>query len=253
MRIQPNKTLTPQYRFDLAPVYVSHVYQQVSQDLWVTGKSQSLGIKARFGRFRADAHQRAQEKTVRHEKLHRTTVVVHKPFYAADLLLDNIQVKGIRADFVEAASPGTLDEDGATLPKSSDLPTESKVWFNFFDFIDADRKPLDRDPRVEIIDVGDCPQIFFSKRVKARQTTANDDDDSSLGSGSDIRLEMESSKFGHEKSHICYLGAADGVGPTQIRVTKERIADLEAILDGPTEQTTGLEKVWRLAIAPICV
>jgi len=214
-------------------VYVSHVYQQVSQDLWAAGKSQSLGVKARFGHFQADAHQRAQEKAVRHEKLHRTSVVVHKTFYAADLLLSNIQVKGIRADFVETAeNAGTSAEDGNNASKASKHSKEKKVWFNFFDYIDADRKPFDRDPQVEIVDVGDCPQIFYSKRVKARQTTVQDDDNSSLGSGSDSRLDMESSKFGHEKSHICYLGAADGVEPTQIRITKERIAELEAPRNG---------------------
>lgn len=231
-----------QYRFDLAPLYVSHVYQQVSQDLWAAGMSQSLGVKARFGRFRADAHQRAQEKTVRHEILHRTNVVVHKPFYAADLLLSNIQVKACRADFNETTESEARGEDPTALPRASDLAKEHKVWFNFFDFIDADRKPMDRDPRIELVDIGDCPQVFFSKRVKARQTTAQDDDDSSLGSGSDSRLEMESSKFGHEKSHICYLGAADGVGPTQIRITKERIAEVEALLrrlnDNPEEHKT---------------
>ena len=219
------------------------MYQQVSQDLWAAGKSQSLGVKARFGRFRADAHQRAQEKTVRHEKLHRTAVVVHKAFYAADLLLSSIQLKGLRADFIETVSPGTPSEEGTTMPKASELSTETQIWFNFFDFIDAHRKPLDRDPRIEIVDVGDCPQIFFSKRVKARQTTANDDDDSSLGSGSDSRLEMESSKFGHEKSHICYLGAADGVGPTQIRITTERIAELETLLKRVTEYPDEHDKV----------
>ena len=231
-----------QYRFDLAPVYVSHVYQQVSQELWAAGKSQSLGVKARFGRFRADAHQRAQEKTVRHEKLRRTTVVVHKPFYAADLLLDGIQLKGIRADFLETALSARSGNEGS-LPKASELSREDIVWFNFFDYIDVDRKPLDQNPQVEIVDVGDCPQIFYSKRVKARQTMASDDDNSSLGSGSDSRAELESSKFGHEKSHICYLGAASGVGPTQLRITQDRVSELEARLTGTAGQVDDSMKV----------
>ena len=168
---------------------------------------------------------------MRHEKLHRTTVVVHKPFYAADLMLDDIEIKGIRADFAETSAWTDAPlEDGRRLPKASELPAGQAVWFNYFDFIDADRKPLDHDPRMEIVDIGDCPKIFFSKRVKARQTTAHDDEDSSLGSGSDSRADMESSKFGHEKSHICYLGAAPGVGPAQKEITQKRIAELEARL-----------------------
>ena len=238
-----------QYRFDLAPVYVSHVYQQISQDLWAAGKSQSLGVKARFGRFRADAHQRAQEKTVRHEKLRRTTVVVHKPFYAADLLLDGIQLKGIRADFLEMALSGRSANEGS-FPKASELSSENKVWFNFFDYIDADRKPLDRNPQVEIVDVGDCPQIFCSKRVKARQTLASDDDDSSMDSGDDSRLDFESSKFGHERSHICYLGAASGVGPTQLRITQERVSELEARLTGLSEHE---DELMKASPDPLCI
>ena len=205
----------------------------MSQDLWATGRSQSLGVKARFGRFRADAHQRAQEKTVRHEKLHRTTVVVHKPFYAADLLLDHIQVKGLRADFEETALSHS-EPIAEPYPRAAELPPEQKIWFNYFDFIDADRRPLDHDPRVDLVDMGDCPQIFFSKRVKARQTTVHDDATSSFGSESEV-IEMESSKFGHEKSHICYLGAAKGVGPTQMRITEERIKELEEKLHAMPE------------------
>jgi hypothetical protein len=244
-----------QYRFDLAPVYLSHMYQQISQNLWAAGKSQSLGIKARFGRFQADAHQRAQEKTVKHPILDRTTVVVHKPFYAADLILDDVRVVGIRADFVETRPnvspttpmPGSTIHDGspATVhPHASALPKNRKAWFSNFDYIDADRKPLDKDPVVEIVDIGECPMINFSKRVKARQVSSGDgestlDGDNDSGDG---RVDIESSKFGHEKSHICLLGAGEGVGPAQIRITKARIAELESRLDVIDEHITSKDK-----------
>jgi hypothetical protein len=163
------------------------------------------------------------------------------------LLLNDIVFKGVRADFTETSLPLEVEvEEEQALPKASELPGENKVWFNFFDFIDADRKPFDQDPRVEIVEIGDCPAIFFSKRVKARQSTPNDDDGSSLGSGSDSRLDIESSKFGHEKSHICYLGAAAGVGPTQIRITRQRIEELEARLRSIPQNCNGMEKVRRL-------
>ncbi|ORX40254.1 golgi-body localization protein domain-domain-containing protein [Kockovaella imperatae] len=236
---------TIKYRFDLAHVFVSHVYAQVVPELWAEGKHQALGVKARFGRFRADAHQRAQEKTVRHEKLHRTTVVVHKPFYAADLLLDDIELKGIRADFRVDGTSGTStpNPNSATAPRVTELGPEAKGWFNFFDFIDVDRKPFDRDPELEIVDIGDCPEIFFSKRVKARQTRPDDDqnenDSESVNSSQDSRLELESSKFGHERSHICYLGAAAAVGPTQVRITKARISELEDLREALTNEEIG--------------
>lgn len=192
---------------------------------------------------------------MRHEKLQKTTIVTHKPFYAADLLLDNIDVIGIRAEFTELShrisehvNPlGVFD-----FPHASQLPPELAKWYNLLDFIDADRKPLDRDPKVEIESFGDCQQVFFSKRVKARQTTPQDeeDDGSSLGSTEDSRYEMESSKFGHEKSHICYLGAAPGVGPTQVEITKKRLEELHdmrrSLLDAPTESNVTIPKENRM-------
>ncbi|KAK4684426.1 hypothetical protein P7C73_g5753, partial [Tremellales sp. Uapishka_1] len=231
---------TIKYRFDLAPIFVSHIYSQVSKELWAGGQSQSLGLKARFRRFRADAHQRAQEKTVRHEKLHRTTVVVHKPFYAADLMLEDIQVKGVCADFNETThsnSPTASPPNGGS--KASDLPKDTKAWYNFFDFIDADKKPFDRNPTLDVVNLGDCPEIFVTKRVKARQTSPSDDDDDGASttqsdSTCNMRLAVESSKFGHEKSHICYLGAAEGVGPTQMKITRQRIRELQGMIPSVT-------------------
>ena len=240
----------------MAQVYVSHVYSQVAPDLWAQGKSQSLGVKARFGRFRADLHQRAQEKTVRHEKLHRTSVVVHKPFYAADLLLEDSEVKGVQAVFRETAHAAKHSSNPAPTPadagRACNLSTDHRCWFNFFDYIDADRKPLDQDPEVEIVDIGDCPQIFFSKRVKARMISPDDDESASVNSSSDSRLEQESSKFGHERSHICYLGAASGVAPAQIKITKQRINELSAMADEIVGDAVSHYRVYWLRLLTSC-
>ena len=227
-----------QFRFDLAPVYVSHMYTPSVKELWQAGKSQSLGVKGRISKFKADAHMRIQEKTIRHEKLHSTKVIKHKAFYAADLLLGGIEVKGIRADFAETVRRHPQELPEAPNTKVDDLPPEKRAWYNSFDFIDADKRPFDPNPEVEIVDMMDCPQVFFSKRNKVRQTTPHDDEDREDGKsngrgskeaedGEDSRYNLESSKFGHEKSHICYLGAAKSVSQTQRAITKERIAKLE--------------------------
>ena len=175
---------------------------------------------------------------MRHEKLHRTTIVTHKPFYAADLLLENIEFKGVKAEFHETTESGraTPTSDNPETCRVCELKPDRRIWFNFFDYIDADRKPLDRDPELEIVDIGDCPQVFFSKRVKARQTTPNDDDTQSVTSSQDSRLELESTKFGHERSHVCYLGEASPVAPTQMRITRNRIKELEEMRDALSEE-----------------
>lgn len=202
------------------------MYSQVSKDHSTTGKSESLGIKARFGRFRADAHQRAQEKIERHEKLGRSTVVVHKPFYAGDILSDDLKVKGVRAHFVEGIKDDNTSPSDP-LPRASALPPETRHWYNYCDFIDVDRKPSDKNPRIELADFGDCPHLFYCKRVKARASTSHDDS----GSQASSSLGVESSKFGHEATHHCYLGMADCVRDAQRSITRKRINELQARLD----------------------
>ncbi|TYJ58899.1 hypothetical protein B9479_000331 [Cryptococcus floricola] len=223
---------TMKYRFDLRPVYISHMYFQVSKDHSATGKSESLGIKGRIGRIRADVHQRAQEKIERHEKLGRSTVVVHKPFYAVDILADDIKVKGLRAHFDEhVGGPGENDvEAGVLHPKASELPLGHREWYNYLDYIDADRKPIDKNPRIELVNFGECPHFFYCKRVKARTSTSGDD------SPSQATLGLETSKFGHEPTHPCYLGTAEGVREVQQSLTRQRINELrEKLSNYPLE------------------
>jgi hypothetical protein len=222
---------TIKYGCDLRPVFVSHMYAQVSEDLWSEGRAQYLGVKLRTRRMRIDAHQRMQEKRDWNEQLNRVKVITHKPFYAADLLLDDIQVVGIVADFDETyITPGSdkpppRGESDST--RASDLPKALRLWFNYFDFIDADRKPFDRNPRMEIVSLGDCPHVFVARRTKARPTTPNSDKEQGDS-------DLEATKFGQENTHVCQLGAARGTRHTQQQVAKARIKELQCILDEET-------------------
>lgn len=241
---------TIKYRIDLRIVYISHMYSQISRQLWDQGKSQSLGVKAKFGRFRGDMHQRAQEKVVRHNKLDRVKVVTHKPFYATDLILEDIEIKGIRAEFDEHPShhhhrshdggdQSSSDESSSieefNFPKAGEMESGDKAWFNLFDFVDADKRPMDPDPRIELVDFGDCPEIFFSMRTKVQPTTPGDDDSMRSDAGSDDGTErqhdLERSKFGDEPTHVCYLRTNKSVAPIQIKITRERIRELQHIID----------------------
>jgi hypothetical protein len=124
-----------------------------------------------MGRVRFDVHQRRQERIVRHEKLGRTQVLPHKPFYAVNLLVDEVKARLIQADFLDMEATNREEQEGtdseASMLFARDLPLDKRAWYNFFDFIDADRKPFDVNPRVLITDLADCPHIFWTKRVKA--------------------------------------------------------------------------------------
>lgn len=223
---------TIKFRCDLKPVYVSHMYGQKSRELWDQGRTQSLGIKARFGHFRADCHMRKQEKQEHHKKLKRDKVITHKAFCAADLILEDIEVKGIRAEFHELpkhlarrpsdessiASDESNSEDGSIkYVKASYLGPDEKAWFNLYDFIDADKRPFDHDPKIELLDIADCPEVFYSLRNKVRTTPLQKDEES----------ELEMSKFGDEKTHICYLGESKSVAKVQIKIIRRRIRELQ--------------------------
>ena len=223
---------TIKYGCDLRPVFCSHMYSQVSEEMYAEGRAEYLGVKMSTRRMRIDAHQRMQEKRDWNEQLNRVKVITHKPFYAADLLLDDIQVVGIVADFDEThMAPAGVESSSHTskLPHVSELPKELRLWFNYFDFIDADRKPFDRNPRIEIVSLGDCPHVFLARRIKARPTTPDPDYEQD---GSD----MEASKFGHENTHVCCLGEARGIGPVQTSIAQARIDELQDLLGNDPEQ-----------------
>lgn len=206
------------------------MYSQVTEELWSEGRAQYLGVKLATRRMRIDAHQRMQEKRDWNEQLNRVKVITHKPFYAVDVLLHDIQIVGIVADFDETRMAPAREKKAKqapttvrNLPKASELPKELRMWFNYFDFIDADRKPFDRDPRMEIVSLGDCPYVSLGRRTKARKTMPDLEEETDLG-------DMEASKFGHEHTHVCCLGADKGIGPVQQQVAQQRIDELADML-----------------------
>lgn len=223
---------TIKYRCELSPVYVSHVYGQKSRELWDQGRTQSVGIKARFGHFRGDVHQRKEEKQEHNERLKRDKIVSHKAFYAADLKLEDIEVKGIRAEFHELPSHlARRSSDDSSIPsdesadgnstidytRASLLGPAEKAWFNSYDFIDADKRPFDKDPKIELVNIADCPEVFFAIRKKVRTAPLQEGQTSELGM----------SKFGDEKTHVCYLGESKSVATVQIKITRRRIRELQ--------------------------
>jgi hypothetical protein len=175
-------------------------------------------------------------------------MITHKPFYAADLILEDIEVKGLRAEFHElpktvtrrssdtssssSSNASASDYEPSTHPKASQMPPADKAWFNFFDYVDADKRPFDHDPKVELVDFGDCPEVFFSMRKKVKPASPYDDDSVNSESGSvhgdlDERYDLERSKFGDEATHVCYLRENKSVAPVQIDITQKRIKEIE--------------------------
>ncbi len=230
----------------MAPIFLSHTYGQVTPELWAVGKTETLGMKLRVGHLRADAHQRLQEQPKVYARLNRKKIDTHKRFYAADIQVEDASVMGVRAIFdVQGSNQESAEEQATDLTyyHVSDLPPKLKSWYNFFDFIDADRKPFDHNPKVAFVDIGEIPLLYLAKRVMAQHSSAQEAAESSVIFSENGRPDIEWSKFGHEKSHICLLGTAEAVGPAQTKLVQQRIEVLEDKLADVPTFSEGYEQV----------
>ncbi len=169
-------------------------------------------MKAKIGRFQADLHQREQKKLSINKKLNRETIVAHKPFYAAEVLLNGVSVRALAAIFAQPSL--ALDGDGSESSTSteslglhvSELQSSDKVWYNFDDYVDTDTKPEDHDPRLEMHTIGYCPNFLFSRWVPAQRISTEAGDSHHGFKQSDV----EASRFGKEKTHKCLIGENAG-------------------------------------------
>lgn len=227
---------TIKYRFDIAPLFISHIYPQYDKDDWSRGQGTSLGIKARIGRFQADAHQREQQRVVKKARSEGDAeygVIKHKAMYAADVVLDNVRLRAVRTVFQEQDQDlcQMAQKDPAhdqPRQKASELGAEERSWFAFDDYVDTDTRPTDQDPRMEIYDIGDCPKFHYSKWTLAHRSPHNMLALVAAGQWRDP--DLESSKFGQEKTHFCLLGEDSGVERSQHRFIDKRIDELKASL-----------------------
>lgn len=132
--------------------------------------------------------------------------------------MDDVVVKGLIGEFVE--SPDAHKSDTTTLNgdedliHASDLSEEDKKWYNFADFIDADKKPFDHDPKIKVVDLGEFPHLFLGRRIPAQSNSDPASDD------------IETSKFGDEDSHNCHLGKMPDSATTQVDIATKRRKDI---------------------------
>ena len=179
------------------------MYSNDSRADWGRGEGTYLGIKCKLAHFKADLHQREEEKTITNELLGRTKVVPHKPFYAADVILDGIDLRATSALFKEPEKryvkldPGLAQED-SMFTRPTALP--DPAWFDFDDHVEVDWAPTDAHPHIELHQIAVCPRFNFVKRTGASDVRRGDEDID----GTDEPVPV--SKFGHEPTHLCMLG-----------------------------------------------
>ncbi len=173
-------------------------------------------MKFKIDRFQADLHQREQKKLSVNEKLYRETIVTHKPFYAAEVLLQNVAARAITAVFAKTplgSDSGSTSSNSPELDQPAGLRVSAlgrsdAAWYNADDYVDIDSKPEDLDPWLDMHAIGECPLFRYSRWSPAQRMTSQGVD--VLRHGKTRRTGLEASRFGKELSHFCLLGESQG-------------------------------------------
>ncbi|KAG2156152.1 golgi-body localization protein domain-containing protein [Suillus clintonianus] len=201
---------TVKYRLSAPRLFISHVYIDDTRDSWVSGTTSFVGTKANVGHFQADMHQRDQESIAPGDSQDSIKVVRHKPFYAAEVVMKDIDLRAMLATFSEPlkqAIPlsfeGDRDANNSTRPLPTSVPSD---WIDADDFVETDWSSK-HEPDIQLLPLLLCSRLtYFKKNVTSGP--------------------MEGSKFGVEDTHTCLLGSEASVPQIEVDLANERIAQL---------------------------
>lgn len=207
---------TIKYRCQLAPVMIAHTYRQDDWDDWRRGRSISLGVKGRMGRFNVDLHQREQEESVYSEHLGRTRKRLHKAFFRAEVDCVDMDVRVLSARFedpyksyIDPAMEAEEDDnlaDPLGLDDAATVPDEDLAWVDLDDYYDLYRNLPDQNPKMRIRRFFRSPRFTYSRYAQPDVFDHPADGDSA----SEVEEKAPVSKFGSEPSHFCLLNRAAG-------------------------------------------
>ncbi|WFD45219.1 hypothetical protein MPSI1_003897 [Malassezia psittaci] len=227
---------TIKYRFNLSPLYITHMYRQrIRYDL-AHGLRTFLGVKALLGTFYLDLHQRMQETI--HESPdsdEKPIRAFHKPLYEAEADMSDLALYSIAAQFREqfASTPGLSeerDEKYDLFREYNPDPSETSIEDPLYDpkdYVELDDVPLaDDPPRLRVHQALALTRFHFHRLVESRR------DYMKREQNPEDSRQRTRSKFGKECSHTCLIGSAHAVMDEQFKVAQRRVnhlySDLEA-------------------------
>ncbi|CAO1617992.1 unnamed protein product [Parajaminaea phylloscopi] len=235
---------TIKYRFDVAPLFISHLYPQFSRLDWASGTSTQLGIKARLGIFHLDMHQRLQEMVKERPETQEMKRGYHKPFYEAEADLGDIDLRALIGRFVdpEKRLVPVEEVDGDDdfrdiLEAASDDQTgtsSDRSWYDVQDFVEVDTVLASgQSPVVRLLPTLTCPRFNFYRRYNSRREHEQKAKTSPTVDES-IADQLERTKFGNEcpQTHTCLIGQAPNAHQIQMHLADERLDALREELNG---------------------
>ena len=168
-----------------------------SRESWSEGMTHCVGVKALVNSFEADMHQREQEAIVPGAAFDKTKKIRHKPFYAVEVKVTDLQLCAILASFADQ-SKDLIDLEG--VPRESkyqsilDSDTDNALrdfWFDLDDFVETDWSPTEDSPRIHAFSIVSCPRFTYYRRTGKQPHRGS---------------AVESSRFGNEDTHVCLMG-----------------------------------------------
>ncbi|KAG8218593.1 hypothetical protein J3R82DRAFT_4234 [Butyriboletus roseoflavus] len=224
--LYPRKTLSPKfsrhlatlkYRISVPDLFITHAYIDDNRESWEDGTTTIVGLKAKVSHFQADMHQRDQETIAPGKVPDSIQVVRHKPFYAAEVVLRDVDLRAMLAVFPEPLKksvPLSGDPDNSNKNQASSSPGIPPSWFDSDDFVETDWSPAHNLPEIQLFPVLSCPKVTYLK--KNSHVTA---------------IQAENSKFGDEDTHSCLIGSEPSVPQVEISLAEQRIATLQRMAE----------------------
>jgi len=172
-------------------LFISHVYIDDTRDSWASGTTSFVGTKAHVGHLQADMHQRDQESIAAGDSQDNVKVVRHKPFYAAEVVMKDIDLRAMLATFsdpLKQSIPLSFEGD-PDISNSTRSPSTAATfdWIDDDDFVETDWSSK-HEPDIQLFPVLLCSRLTYFKK--------------NVTSGT-----VEGSKFGIEDTHTCLLGS----------------------------------------------
>lgn len=137
-------------------------------------------------------HQRDQETIAPDKDPDSIQVVRHKPFYAAEVVLKDVDLRAMLAVFLEPLKRSVFLSASSNRSNKNQDSSSSEIppsWLNSDDFVETDWSPVHSLPEIQLFPVLSCPKVTYLKK----NTRATE-------------IHVENSKFGDEDTHTCLLG-----------------------------------------------
>ena len=184
---------TVKYRISVPELFITHAYIDDSRESWEDGTTTVVGLKAKVSHFQADMHQRDQETIAPGRVPDSIQVVRHKPFYAAEVVLKDVDLRAMLAIFSEPLKQSVLlstNPDNSNKNQASSSSEIPPSWLSSDDFVEMDWTPAHSLPEIQLFPVLSCPKVTYLKKNSHVP-----------------EIQVENSKFGDEDTHTCLLGS----------------------------------------------